>query len=53
MSTETGLIHSPESMLRLAEPAGPEPVESEASLRRGLMAVETAMELTGAGRRAA
>ena len=44
---------SPESMLRLAEPAGPEPVESEASRRRGLMIVETAMELAGTGRRAA
>lgn len=44
---------SPESMLKLAEPAGPEPVESEASRRRGLMIVETAMELAGAGRRAA
>lgn len=42
---------SPESMLRLAEPAGPEPVESEASRRRGLMIVETAMELAGTGRR--
>ena len=44
---------SPESMLRLAEPAEPEPVESEASRRRGLMIVETAMELAGTGRRAA
>ena len=44
---------SPESMLRLAEPAGPEPVESEASRRRGLMIVETAMELAGTVRRAA
>lgn len=44
---------SPESMLKLAEPAGPEPVESEASRRRGLMIVETAMGLAGAGRRAA
>lgn len=44
---------SPESVLRLAEPAGPEPVESEASRRRGLMIVETAMELAGTGRRAA
>lgn len=34
---------SPESMLKLAEPAGPEPVESEASRRRGLMIVEPAM----------
>lgn len=42
---------SPESMLRPAEPAGPEPVESEASRRRGLMIVETAMELAGTGRR--
>ena len=40
---------SPESMLKLAEPAGPEPVESEASRRRGLMIVETAMELAGTG----
>ena len=40
---------SPESMLRLAEPAGPEPVESEASRRRGLMIIETAMELAGTG----
>lgn len=39
---------SPESMLRLAEP-----VESEASRRRGPMIVETAMELAGTGRRAA
>lgn len=44
---------SPESMLKLAEPAGPEPVESEASRRRGLMIVETAMGLAGTGRRAA
>lgn len=44
---------SPESMLRLAEPAGPKPVESEASRRRGLMIVETAMGLAGTGRRAA
>lgn len=44
---------SPESMLKLAEPAGPEPVESESSRRRGLMLVEAAMELAGAGRRAA
>lgn len=44
---------SPESMLELAEPAGPEPVESEASRRRGLMIVETAMGLAGTGRRAA
>ena len=36
-------------MLRLAEPAGPEPVESEASRRRGLMIIETAMELAGTG----
>ena len=36
-------------MLRPAEPAGPEPVESEASRRRGLMIVETAMELAGTG----
>lgn len=40
---------SPEFMLRPAEPAGPEPVESEASRRRGLMIVETAMELAGTG----
>ena len=40
---------SPESMLGLAEPAGPESVESEASRRRGLMVVETAMELAGTG----
>lgn len=44
---------SPEPMLGLAEPAGPGPVESEASRRRGLMVVETAMELAGTGRRAA
>lgn len=44
---------SPEPMLRPAEPAGPEPVESEAPRRRGLMTVETAMELAGTGRRAA
>ena len=44
---------SPESVLRPAEPAGPEPVESEASRRRGLMTVGTAMELAGTGRRAA
>lgn len=37
----------------VGEPAGPEPVESEASRRRGLMVVETAMELAGTGRRAA
>lgn len=41
---------SPESMLRLTEP---EPAEGEASRRRGLMVVETAMELAGMGRRAA
>lgn len=45
----SGRCISPESMLRLAEPAGPEPVESEASRRRGLMIVETAMELAGTG----
>ncbi len=44
---------SPESMLKLAEPAGPEPVESEASRRRGLMIAEPAMGLAGTGRRAA
>lgn len=44
---------SPESMLRLTEPAEPEPAEGEASRRRGLMVVETAMELAGTGRRAA
>ena len=35
------------------EPAEPEPAESEGSRRRGLMVVETAMELAGSGRRAA
>ena len=44
---------SPESMRRLPEPAAPEPAESEASRRRGLMIVETTMELAGGGRRAA
>lgn len=44
---------SPESMRRLSEPAEPEPAESEGSRRRGLMVVETAMELAGGGRRAA
>lgn len=44
---------SPESMQRLSEPAAPEPAESEESRRRGLMVVETAMELAGGGRRAA
>ena len=44
---------SPVPMLRPAEPAGTEPVESEASHRRGLMIVETTMELAGTGRRAA
>ena len=44
---------SPESMLKLDEPAVPEPAESEASRRRGLMIVETAMELADGGRRAA
>ncbi len=44
---------SPESMLKLDEPAAPEPVESEASRRRGLMIVETAMELACGGRWAA
>ncbi len=44
---------SPESMLKLDEPAAPEPIESEASRRRGLMIVETTMELTDNGRRAA
>lgn len=39
---------SPESMRRLWEPA-----ESEGSRRRGLVVVETAMELAGGGRRAA
>ena len=42
---------SPESMRRLWEPA--EPAESEGSRRRGLVVVETAMELAGGGRRAA
>lgn len=37
----------------LLEDAEAEPVESEASRRRGLMIVETAMELAGTGRRAA
>ena len=49
----SGRCISPESVLRLAEPAGPGPVESEASRRRGLMIVETAMGLAGTGRRAA
>ena len=44
---------SPESMERLSEPAAPEPAESEESRRRGLMVAETAMELTGVGRRVA
>ena len=44
---------SPESMGKLLGPAAPEPAESEASRRRGLMIVETAMELAGTGRRAA
>lgn len=44
---------SPESMQRLSEPAAPEPAESEESRRRGLMVIETAMELAGGGRRAA
>lgn len=44
---------SPESMRRLWEPAEPEPAESEGSRRRGLVVVETAMELAGGGRRAA
>ena len=44
---------SPESMGRLSEPAAPEPAESEESRRRGLMVVETAMELADGGRRAA
>lgn len=44
---------SPESMGRLSEPAAPEPPESEESRRRGLMVVETAMELAEGGRRAA
>lgn len=44
---------SPESTRRLSEPAEPEPAESEGSPRRGLMVVETAMELAGGGRRAA
>lgn len=42
---------SPGSMLKLAEPSAPEPVESKASRRRGLMIVETAMELAGIGKR--
>lgn len=44
---------SPESMRRLWEPAEPEPAESEGSRRRGLVVVETAMELAGSERRAA
>lgn len=44
---------SPESMRRLWGPAEPEPAESEGSRRRGLVVVETAMELAGGGRRAA
>ncbi len=47
------VLPSPESILKLAEPAELEPAESEASRRRGLMIVETAMELAGTGRRAA
>lgn len=43
---------SPESMPRLAEPVEPEPFESEASRRRSLMIVETAIELDRAERRA-
>lgn len=42
---------SPGSMLKLSEPSAPEPVESKASRRRGLMIVETAMELAGIGKR--
>lgn len=45
----SGRYISPEPMLRLPGPAGPEPVESEASRRRGLMTVGTAMELAGTG----
>lgn len=37
-------------MGRLSEPAAPEPAESEESRRRGLMVVETAMELANGGR---
>lgn len=44
---------SPESTARLLEPTAPEPAGSEASRRRGLMAVEAAMELADGGRRAA
>lgn len=44
---------SPESMRRLSEPAEPDHAESEGSRKRGLMVVETAMELAGGGRRAA
>ena len=43
---------SPESMRRFSESAEPEPAESEGSRRRGLMVVETAMELASGGRRA-
>ena len=49
----SGRYISPESMGKLLEPAAPEPAESEASRRRGLMVVETAMELADGGRRAA
>lgn len=44
---------SPESMARLLEPTAPEPAESEAARKRGLMAVGTAMELADDGRRGA
>lgn len=38
-------------MARLLEPTAPEPAESEASRKKGLMAVGTAMELADDGRR--
>lgn len=38
-----------ELMLKLVEPATPEPAESEASSGKGLMVIETAMALAGAG----
>ena len=41
------------SAQRVSEHAVLEPAESEASRRRGLMVVETAMELADGGRRAA
>lgn len=44
---------SPESMLKPDEPVAHEPVESEATHRRGLMTVKTAMELADGGRRGA